>query len=126
MLITAVAFTGTARMRYHWPVCTQYIVGPLTVVSVRRFLACPQWYQMHVSHFSMRKPPHVHSCHKAVMMATESVCFQTDLRAVLNVSAHSQSATPTQRFTSAPLTKCSPTLQVDFRDHMFLIEIYLF
>ena len=31
MLITAVAFTGTARMRDHWPVCTQYIVGPLIV-----------------------------------------------------------------------------------------------
>ena len=37
MLITAVAFTGTARMRDHWSVCTLYIVGPLIVVSVRRF-----------------------------------------------------------------------------------------
>ena len=45
MLITAQAFTGTARMCDHWPVCMQYIVGPLIVVSVRRFLACPQWYQ---------------------------------------------------------------------------------
>ena len=70
-------------------------------------------YQMHVSHFSMRKPLHVHYCHKAVMIATESVCFQADLRAVLNVSTHSQSATQTQQLMSAPLTKCSLTLQVD-------------
>ena len=83
-------------------------------------------YQMHVSHFNMCKPFLVHCCHKAVMIATESVCFQTDLRAVLNVSTHSQSATPTQQLTSAPLTKWSLTLQIDFRDHMFLIEIYLF
>ena len=41
MLITAMAFTGTARIRDYWPVYMQYIVGPLIVVSVRRFLACP-------------------------------------------------------------------------------------
>ena len=53
-------------------------------------------YQMHVSHFSMHKPVHVHCCcHKAVMIATDSVCFQAHLRAVLNVSTHSLSATPT-------------------------------
>ena len=45
MLITAVAFIGTAQMRDHSTVCTQYIVGPWIVVFVRRFLACPQWYQ---------------------------------------------------------------------------------
>ena len=45
MLITTVAFTGTARMPDHFPVCTQYIVGPLIVMSIQRFLACPQWYQ---------------------------------------------------------------------------------
>ena len=45
MLITGVAFTGTARMRDHWSVCTQYIVEPLIVVCVQRFLVCPQWYQ---------------------------------------------------------------------------------
>ena len=33
MLITAVAFTGTARMCDDWPACTQYFVGPLIVVS---------------------------------------------------------------------------------------------
>ena len=33
MLITAVAFTGTAGMRENWLVCTQYMVGPLIVVS---------------------------------------------------------------------------------------------
>ena len=81
-------------------------------------------YQMHVSHFSMHKPFHVHRCcHKAVMIATESVCFQVDLRAVLNVSTHSQSATPTQQLTSPPLTKCSLILKIDFGDHMFLIEM---
>ena len=31
MLIAAVAFTVAARMLDHWPVCTQYIVGPLIV-----------------------------------------------------------------------------------------------
>ena len=47
-------------------------------------------YQMRVSHFSMRKPLHVHCgcCHEAVMVATESVRFQADLRAVLNASTH--------------------------------------
>ena len=40
-------------------------------------------------------------------------------RAVLNVSTHSQSATPTQQLKSVPLTKCSLTLQVDFRDRSF-------
>ena len=45
MLIAAVKFTGTARMREHSSVCTQYVMGPLTVVSIRRFLACQQWYQ---------------------------------------------------------------------------------
>ena len=80
---------------------------------------------MHVSYFSMRKPFRVHCCcHKAVMIATESVCFQADPRTVLNANTHSQSATPTQQLTSAPLTKCSLTLQVYFRDHMFPIEIY--
>ena len=61
-------------------------------------------YQMHVNH----KPLHVHcSCHKPVMIATESTCFLAHFRAALNVSTHSQ---------SAPLTKCSLTLKVDFRD----------
>ena len=84
-------------------------------------------YKMHVSHLNMRKPLHVHCrCHKVVKIVTKSVCFQADLRAVLNVSTHSQSATLTQQLTSAPLTKCYLTLQVDFRDLMFLIEIYLF
>ena len=83
-------------------------------------------YQMHVSHFSMRKLFHVHSCcRKAVMIATESVCFKADIRAVLNVSTDSHSARPTQQLMSEPLTKCSLTLQIDFRNHMFLIEIYL-
>ena len=67
---------------------------------------------------SVEKALHVHCCcNKAVMIATESMCFQADLREVLNVSTHSHSATPIQQLTSAPLTKCSLTLQVDFRDH---------
>ena len=64
-------------------------------VDLRWFLATmPKWagaifiywfvYQMHVSHFSMRKPLHVRSCcHKVVMITTASVCFQADLRALL-------------------------------------------
>ena len=88
-------------------------------------------YQVHVSHFSMRKPLHVHyCCHKMVMFDWISV-FPSRLqsqppvhRAVLNDSIHSESATPTQQLTLVPLTKCSLTLQVDFRDHMFLIEMF--
>ena len=73
------------------------------------------------SHFSMLKPLHVHCCcHKAVMISTESVWFQVDLWVVLSACTHSQLATPTQQLTSAPLTKCSLTLQVDFRDHNYV------
>ena len=82
-------------------------------------------HQMHVNHFSMQYSLHVHCCYnKAIMIATESVCFQAGLRAVLNVSTHSQSAIPTQQLTSAPLTKCSLTLQVDFRDHLCSLSKY--
>ena len=46
MLITAVDFTGTARMRDHWPVCNMHAVHRRTIDCrvVRRFLTCPQWY----------------------------------------------------------------------------------
>ena len=193
MLITAVAFTGTARVRDHWSVCTLYIVGPLILQPVWRFrdvcncirsdgdssdevffcfhnrfihqllhvppeeiqtheVRWPGWpghratsadplipkvalrwfltsmlkwagatsihrpvYQMDVSHFSMHEPFHVHWWHKAVMIATESPCFQADLRVVSNVSTHSQSAKPTQQLTSAPLTKHSLTLQTSLK-----------
>ena len=46
MIITAVAFKELLQCAItDWSVCTQYIEGLLIVVSVRRFLACPQWYQ---------------------------------------------------------------------------------
>ena len=49
-------------MRDHWPVCTQYIVGPLIVVSIRRFLACPQCYQQRRGLLLFPQPGHLTSC----------------------------------------------------------------